>query len=303
MTEHNHSHHTAPLKNLNRAFIIGIVLNSVFVIVEFIAGFYFNSLALLSDAGHNLSDVASLGLSLLAFKMAESKTSTRFTYGYHKGTILASLANAVILLIAVGSIGWEAIQRFMNPEETEGGVIAIVAGIGIVINSLSAFFFFRDKDKDLNVKGAYLHLATDALVSIGVVIAGILISYTGIKWIDPLISLLIMAIVIYSTWSLLVESLRLSIDAVPEKVQIEKINGEAMKVEGVKNIHHIHVWAMSTTKNALTAHVVIDANSSMSKAEEIKKELKHRLEHLEIQHVTLEVESTSAECDDEGDEH
>src|SRR5580765_5452641 len=174
--EHQHHHdHTPKLTNLNRAFWIGIILNSAFVLIEAFAGFYFNSLALLSDAGHNLSDVASLGLSLFAFRLAKSKATERFTYGLHKSTILASLANAVILLIAVGSIGWEAIQRFIHPVQTQGGVVAIVAGIGIVINTVSAFLFFRNKEKDLNVKGAYLHLATDALVSVGVVIAGILI--------------------------------------------------------------------------------------------------------------------------------
>ncbi len=186
---HHHHHHNAEITNLSRAFIIGIILNSVFVVTEFIAGFHYNSLALLSDAGHNLSDVASLGLSLLAFRLSRSGATDRFTYGYKKSTVLASLANAVILLIAVGSIGWEAIQRFLHPVETQGNVIAVIAGIGIVINAVSAFFFFSNRDKELNVKAAYLHLAVDAIVSAGVVIAGILIYYTGLKWIDPMISL------------------------------------------------------------------------------------------------------------------
>ncbi|MEP7169944.1 MAG: cation diffusion facilitator family transporter [Bacteroidota bacterium] len=294
---HEHHHHSPSLTQVSKAFWIGIILNSVFVLIEFVAGFYFNSLALLSDAGHNLSDVASLGLSLLAFKMAESKSTSRFTYGYHKGTILASLANAVILLIAVGSIGWEAIQRFMHPVETQGGVIAIVAGIGIIVNSVSAFFFFRNKDKDLNIKGAYLHLATDALVSAGVVVAGTIISYTGLKWIDPLISLLIMAVVIYGTWSLLTESLRLSLDAVPEKIDLEKIKSEILKADGVKNIHHIHIWAMSTTKNAMTAHLILENDLSEKQIVQIKSNLKHQLEYLNIQHATFETESQS--CHDE----
>lgn len=294
MIEHQHNHKHAPqLTNVSRAFIAGIILNSAFVLIEFIAGFYFNSLALLSDAGHNLSDVASLGLSLLAFKMAESKSTARFTYGYHKGTILASLANAVILLIAVGSIGWEAIQRFMHPVQTDGKVIAIVAGIGIVINTVSAFFFFRDKDKDLNIKGAYLHLAMDALVSAGVVVAGILISYTGLTWIDPLISLLIMVVVIYSTWSLLRESLRLSLDAVPSNIDIDKVKEELEKVKSVKSVHHIHVWAMSTTKNAMTAHLILEDNLPEMQVSQIKVKLRHELEHLNIQHATFETESES----------
>lgn len=303
MSEHNHSHshnHSVTADNINRAFWIGIILNTVFVVIEFAAGFYYNSLALLSDAGHNLSDVASLGLSLFAFKIAKSKASERFTYGYHKSTILASLANAVILLIAVGSIGWEAIQRFMQPEVTNGNTVSIVAAIGIVINTASAFLFFRSKEKDLNVKGAYLHLATDALVSVGVVIAGILITYTGINWIDPLISLLIMAVVIYSTWGLLTESLRLSIDAVPENISTEKIRETTNKFSEIKDIHHIHVWAISTTKNAMTAHLIVEENLSEQKVADIKHKLKHELEHLNIHHVTLETETEN--CNDEHEE-
>jgi cobalt-zinc-cadmium efflux system protein len=291
MPEGYHHHHSPVIADISKAFWIGIILNSAFVVLEFIAGFYYNSLALLSDAGHNLSDVASLGLSLLAFRLSKSKATERFTYGYHKSTILASLVNAVILLIAVGSIGWEAIQRFLHPVATQGGVIAIVAGIGIVINSVSAFFFFRNKDKELNVKTAYLHLAVDALVSAGVVVAGILISYTGIKWIDPLISLVIMAVVIYSTWSLLTESLRLSLDAVPENVDTEKIKIQMLKTKGVKDIHHIHIWAMSTTRNAMTAHLILENDLTEKQIANLKSNLKHELEHSNIQHATFETES------------
>lgn len=295
--EHKHNQHSKQLTNVSKAFWIGIVLNSTFVIVEFIAGFYFNSLALLSDAGHNLSDVASLGLSLFAFRLAKSKATSRFTYGLHKSTILASLANAVVLLIAVGSIGWEAIQRFMHPVETQGGVIAIVAGFGIVINGISAFFFFKDRGKDLNIKSAYLHLAMDAVVSAGVVIAGVIISYSGIRWIDPFISLIIMAVVIFSTWSLLKESLRLSLDAVPENIDIDKIKVKLLEPKAVKNIHHIHIWAMSTTKNAMTAHLILENDLSGGQISKIKAELKHELEHMNIQHVTFETESET--CHDE----
>ena len=291
--DHAHHHHTPSLTRINTVFIIGIVLNAAFVVLEFTSGFYTNSLALLSDAGHNLSDVASLGLSLFAFQMAKQKATVKYTYGFHKSTILASLINAVILLIAVGSIGWEAIQRFMQPEETQGKVISMVAGIGIVINTISALLFFRDREKDLNIKGAYLHLAVDALVSIGVVIAGIIISYTGIKWIDPLISLLIMLVVVYSTWGLLMESLRLSLDAVPAGIDLNKVKAEILKMKEVSDVHHIHIWAMSTAKNAMTAHLVLAANLSEAQIAEIKHKLKHQLEHLNIQHVTLETESVN----------
>ncbi|HKC69559.1 MAG TPA: cation diffusion facilitator family transporter [Bacteroidia bacterium] len=289
---HDHAHHHT-VSIVNKAFIIGIVLNAAFVVVEFVTGIYTNSLALLSDAGHNLSDVATLVLSLFAFKIAKRKATERYTYGFHKGTILASLVNAVILLIAVGSIGWEAIQRFIHPEETQGKVISIVAAIGIAVNGISALFFLRDKEKDLNVKGAYLHLFTDMLVSAGVVIAGLIIFYTGIKWIDPLISLLIMLVVLYSTWGLLAESLRLSLDAVPADIDIEKIKTQTLKIKGVKEIHHIHVWAMSTTRNAMTAHLMLDENLTPKQIAGIKHILKHELEHLNIQHATLETECVS----------
>ncbi len=296
--KHNHPHnHSLTLTKVSRIFIIGIILNLVFAVIEFVTGFYTNSLALLSDAGHNLSDVATLGLSLFAFYMTRRKATPIYTYGFHKSTILASLANAVILLIAVGSIGWEAIHRFMHPEPTPGKVISIVAAIGIVINAVSALLFFKDKEKDLNIKGAYLHLMTDAGVSVGVVIAGIIILYTGIEWIDPLISIAIMAIVLYSTWGLLTESLKLSMDAVPKAINVEAIKAGMQKVPGVTKVHHIHIWAMGTTKNAMTAHVVLEKDLTEKQVSEIKHTLKHELEHLNIHHTTLETERLSGNDD------
>lgn len=289
---HDHAHHHSPqsLSHAGKAFITGIVLNLAFVIVEFICGFYTNSLALLSDAGHNLSDVATLALSLFAYGMAKRKATTVYTYGYHKSTILASLANAVILLVAVGSIGWEAIQRFMHPEPTAGYTISIVAGIGILINGASAFLFFKDKDSDLNVKGAYLHLVTDALVSAGVVVAGFIIARTGIAWIDPLISIVIMVIVLYSTWGLLTESLKLSMDAVPTGIDPEKVKQFMEGQKGVSRVHHIHIWAIGTTRNAMTAHLVLEKGLSEHEVADLKQELRHELEHLNIHHATFETE-------------
>lgn len=293
---HDHNHHHAPtLNRVGKAFAIGIALNLLFVIIEFIAGFYTNSLALLSDAGHNLSDVATLALSLFAFGMARRKANAVYTYGYHKSTILASLANAVILLVAVGSIGWEAIQRFMHPEPTQGLSISIVAGVGIIINAASAFLFFKDKEQDLNVKGAYLHLITDALVSAGVVVAGFIIAKTGLNWIDPLISLVIMILVLYSTWGLLKESLRLSMDAVPSGIRTEDVQQLLEKQAGVSKAHHIHIWAMGTTRNAMTAHLVLEKNLNHSDISTLKKNIKHELEHINIQHATLETEETPCE--------
>src|SRR6188768_253755 len=243
--DHDHHSHQPDFSHLSRLFFIGIALNSAFVVVEFIAGLLSNSLALVSDAGHNLSDVGSLALALLAFRLLKSKATEKFTYGYRKASILISLLNAVILLIAVGSIGYESIHRFIAPRPVATNVIIYVAAVGIVINFISALLFFRDREKDLNLKGAYLHLMVDALVSVGVVVSGIIMLYTQWFWIDPFISLIIMVVILTSTWNLLRDSLSLSMDAVPPSIKIESIREAALKLSGVKEIHHIHVWAIS----------------------------------------------------------
>ena len=294
---HDHSHHAAP-GNYNRAFLIGIALNATYVVVELIYGIMTNSMALISDAGHNMSDVFSLLISLAAFRLARIKPSDTYTYGFKKSTILASLFNAIILLIAVGSIGWEAIQRFYHPQEISGGIIAIVAGVGIVINFASALLFHKDKEKDLNLKGAYLHLIADALVSVGVVIAGIVISYTHWLWIDPAMSLLIMVVIIMGAWDLLKESLRLSMDAVPKNIDIEEVKKSAMTVEGVSGIHHLHIWASGTSHIAATAHVVVTQSVSSTTVPMLIKEIKHQWEHLGISHATVEIESSEENCSD-----
>ena len=215
MEPHHHHEHSHRLTSLNKAFIIGIALNITFVIVEFGVGFYYNSLGLLSDAGHNLGDVASLVLAMLAFRLEKVHPNSRYTYGYKKSTILVSLLNAVILLIAVGIIIAESIDKLFHPVSVDGSAIAWTAGVGVVINALTAWLFMKDKDKDLNVKGAYLHMAADTLVSVGVVASGIIITYTGWSIIDPIIGLGIAVIIIVSTWGLLHDSLRLSLDGVP----------------------------------------------------------------------------------------
>ncbi|HEY1166505.1 MAG TPA: cation diffusion facilitator family transporter [Chitinophaga sp.] len=293
---HDHSHALpSGSVNLNRAFIWGIVMNLGFVVIEFVIGFLTDSLALISDAGHNLSDVASLALSLLAFRLARIKPNTRYTYGYRKSTILISLLNALILLLAVGAIGYEAIRRFSHPAPVPGGAMAIVAAIGIGVNGLSAFLFFRDRESDLNVKGAYLHLLADALVSLGTVIAGLIIIGTGWYWVDPVVSLLIIVVIIVSTWQLLRDSLRLSMDAVPPGIEMERIREAALKIPGVKDIYHIHVWAMSTTENALTAQVLVSEQLGREEVSRLKKTLRHELEHLGINHITLETDSGEKE--------
>ena len=191
-----HNHGTVELTSINKAFIIGIVLNLAYVIIQVVIGFRINSLALLSDAGHNFLDVGALALSLLAFKLNKAKANNKYTYGFKKSSILISLFNAILLLISIGAIGYEAILRFKHPEPSPGITIAIVSAIGIVINAVSAFMFFRDKEKDLNVKSAFLHLASDAVVSLGLVIGGIIMHYTHIYWIDPVLSLVVCAVII-----------------------------------------------------------------------------------------------------------
>jgi cobalt-zinc-cadmium efflux system protein len=301
--EHNHNHGTPQLTGINKAFIVGIVLNLAYVIIQVIIGFQINSLSLLSDAGHNFLDVAGLALAMLAFKLSKSKSTEKYTYGRKKASILISLLNAVILLISIGAIGYEAIFRFQNPQPIPGKIIAIIAVIGIVINGVSAFMFFRDKDKDINVKSAFLHLASDALVSLGLVVGGIIIYYTNLYWIDPLLSIIICGVIIASTWSLLKDSLRLSLDGVPDNVDIQKVKETVTKMEGVKDFHHLHIWAISTTQNAITAHLVIENNLSNIQATELKRKIKHELEHLNIHHSTIETETENCEDENCGNEH
>lgn len=298
--EHDHSHHDhshAPvLTNVNSAFIIGIGLNTLFVLIEAIVGFSIHSLSLLSDAGHNLADVGSLALSLLAFRLLKVKSNKKYTYGYRKTTILAALLNAMILLLSVGAIAYEAFTRISHPPALPGKTIAIVAGIGIIINYVTAILFLKNKEHDLNVKSAYLHMIADALVSAGIMIGGIIIYYTQLYWIDPVLSIIIVVVILIGTWGLLKESLKLSLDGVPKDIDIQKIKNKAEKIEGIKNLHHIHVWAMSTTENALTAHLVIDKSKAPDQITAIKNELKHTLQHMNIQHITLETEFTDEPC-------
>ena len=298
--EHNHHHHAPKITSLNRAFIIGIILNFGYVIFQIVVGFRINSLSLLSDAAHNFADVVALGLSLLAFKLSSIKATEKYTFGYKKASILVALFNALVLLISVGAIGYEAILRFFEPEPQQGLTIAIVSGIGILINAISAFQFFRDKDSDLNVKSAFSHLAADAVVSLGLVVGGILIHFTGWIWIDPVLSLIVALVIIWGTWSLMKDTLRLSLNGVPNDIDLEKVREEILESPEVASVHHIHVWAMSTTENALTAHIVLKQVVDFEIITKLKKKIKHHLEHVNIHHATLEFEvaddCTDKEC-------
>lgn len=285
---HSHSHAVEITSKNRNVFLVGIGLNMAFVVAELIAGFVYNSMALLTDAGHNLSDVASLVVSLVAFWLARRRSNAVYTYGYKKTTVLAALVNAVVLLVAVGILGYESFTRLFHPEEVEGGVIAWVAAAGIIINSVSALLFFRQKH-ELNSRAAYLHLLADALVSLGVVIAGIVISYTKLYWLDPAIGLAIMAVILISTWGLLRDSFKMTIDAVPAGIELEAIKNVIANVPHVNHVHHVHVWSISTTENALTAHVVLDEKLSFDDKLKVVAEIKHELEHHNIHHSTIEI--------------
>ena len=292
---HEHHHHDHTVTSLNKAFIWGIGLNVGFVVVEFAVGLCYGSMGLLSDAGHNLSDVASLLLAMLAFRLAQARATPKYTYGYKKSTVLISLLNSVILLIAVGVIVAESIGRMLHPEPVVGGAIAWTAGVGVALNGFTAWLFMKDKDRDLNVKGAYLHMAADALVSVGVLVSGLVISWTGWTVVDPIVGLAVAGVIVASVWSLTRDSLRLSLDGVPGGIDIAEIERKMEAVPGVRAVHHIHVWAISTTENALTAHVVLD---SLSRMEEVKHALKELLGRSEIPHATLEFESVTERCCD-----
>src|ERR1700730_2483402 len=296
---HSHGHHShgAVLGSVNTAFVVGIILNLLFVVIEAVVGLIIHSLSLLSDAGHNLADVASLGLSLFAFRMMKVKSNTIYTYGYKKTTVLVALLNGGILLVSIGAILYESVHRLILPEPLPGKTISIVAAIGIVINAVTALLFFRNKDSDLNIKGAFLHLMSDAVVSAALVIGGIIIIYTQWYWIDPLLGILVAVVIVFSTWSLLRDSLRLSLDGVPQGIDLRAVQTAIEKIPGVRDFHHIHIWALSTTENALTGHVVLEREIGMEAQEKIKKEIKHDLLHFNIQHVTLETETEGLACE------
>ena len=299
---HGHAHghnggHALTQENVTKPFVIGMVLNLCFVGIEFFYGIRSSSLSLMADAWHNLGDVAGLAISLLALRMASLKPNRTYTYGYSKGTILASLANAVLLLLAVGSISYEAVQRLMHSSMPQWNVMSLVAGVGILVNSGTALLFMRKQE--LNSRAAFLHMAADALVSLAVVLGGLLLHYTGYMWLDPALSLLICAVILYGTWGLLKSSLRLSLDGVPEGVDMQEIRNAAMAIPSVRDIHHLHVWAMSTTKNALTAHIMLEEGTTPADENRVRHDFRHALLHLNIQHATLELElSKHAACKD-----
>ena len=286
---HSHGHSHAPA-DFGRAFAIGVVLNTLFVIVEATFGFLSGSMALVADAGHNLSDVLGLLIAWGASEAAKRPRSPRYTYGLKSSTILAALANAALLMIAIGAILFETIDRLMNPVEPEGWTMIWVAGVGIVINTATALLFLKGGKDDLNIRGAFLHMAADALVSVGVVIAGIAILLSGAIWLDPVVSLLILAVIGWGTWGLARDSLKLGLNAVPEGVDESAVRAMLEGEPGVTEVHDLHIWPMSTTETALTAHLVMPGGHP---GDAILAALAQRLSHdHHIGHSTIQIEQT-----------
>lgn len=292
---HHHHHHEHSISSLNAAFIIGIVLNTLYVVVEAIFGIIYDSMGLLSDAGHNLSDVAALLLAMVAFRLAKRKPDSRHTYGYRKFTIQASFINALLLCVAVGAIIFESIDKLIHPIAVDGDAIAWVAGAGVIVNGITAWLFMSHSGHDLNVKGAFLHMLADTLVSVGVVVSGIIIQFTGWYVIDPIIGLAIAIFIGISTKNLLVESFRLSIDDVPENVDMQALEKALSDTNGVNSIHHLHVWALSTTENAMTLHAVINDSADIYT---VISNLHHTAKDFGISHSTIEPENQSHPCRD-----
>lgn len=287
---HKHAHAHAPM-NHGPAFAIGVGLNLAFVVVEVAAGLLSGSMALLADAGHNLSDVLSLALAWGASVLAKRPPAGRFTYGFKSSTILAALANAGLLLVAIGGIAFETLHRMAAPPAVEGRTMMIVAGVGIAINAGTALLFAGGRKHDINIRGAFLHMTADALVSLGVVIAGGLILLTGARWIDPVTSLAIVLVIAWGTWGLLKDSLKLGLNAVPAHIDEAAVRAYLAALPGVAAVHDLHIWPMSTTEAALTAHLVMPGGHP---GDGFLRQLEDTLgHHHAIGHVTVQIESTA----------
>ena len=289
---HSHHDHDHGHRDFTGAFAIGIALNVGFVLVEIVFGFKANSMALLSDAGHNFSDVLGLGVAWAGGALARRGSSPRFTYGFKKASILAALANALLLFVAVGAIGAEAIRRLVHPSLAQGETIMVVAAVGIVINGFTALLFMRGQH-DINIRGAFLHMAADALVTAGVVVTGIAVALTGLAWLDPAVSLVVSAVIVYGTWGLLRDSTRLALDAVPDAVDATAVRAHLAALPGVAAIHDLHIWGMSTTETALTCHLVMPGGHPGDAAlGHIARELEQRFG---IHHATIQIELGDSE--------
>jgi cobalt-zinc-cadmium efflux system protein len=294
---HGHGHHHTPPADAGRAFVLAIGLNTAFVVIEFIYGFIANSTALMADAGHNLSDVLGLVLAWGAAMLAKSAPTRRFTYGLRGSSILAALGNALLLMVACGAIALEAAERFAHPEPVAATTVSIVAAVGVLVNGFSAWLFMAGSKGDINIRGAYQHMAADAALSLGVVVSGLLVMYTGWTWLDPAVSLVIVVIIVVGTWSLLKESIQMALAGVPAGVDATAITAFLASQQGVTEVHDVHIWPMSTTENALTAHLVVPAGYPGDAV--IDEIVTHLREDFAIHHCTLQVEqgtTTHSSC-------
>jgi cobalt-zinc-cadmium efflux system protein len=289
--DHHHDHHHPP--NYSRAFALGVGLNLLFVAVEFGFGLWSHSIALLADAGHNLSDVLGLALAWAAAYASTVGPNERRTYGLRRSSILAALVNALVLLLVTGGITWEAVRRITNPAPVLGTTMMVVAAVGVVVNGATAFLFFSGRRHDLNLRGAFLHMAADAAVSLGVVVSGALVEWQGWTWVDPVASLLIVAAILYSTWGLLFESINLALDAVPKEIDPGLVRDYLKSLPGITDVHDLHIWGMSTTETALTVHLV-KPDGQIDDA--FLAEVEHTLhDRFGIMHPTIQLEQGDAE--------
>jgi cobalt-zinc-cadmium efflux system protein len=288
--EYNHSHNYD--FKLGAAFKIGIAINIIFVIAEALSGIFSNSMALIADAGHNLSDVLALAFSWIAVILSQRQPTLKFTYGFRRSTILVALLNTIVLLFTVGFIFYETVQRLRKPVEINAISVIIVAAIGIVVNAFTAWLFMKGKKNDLNIRSAFVHFVADALVSLGVVVGGIIMTFTGIQWIDSLVSFAIVAVILYCSYNLLIDSVNLALDAVPENIKIEHVREYFSNLPEVAGIHDLHIWSLGTTDAALTVHLTTCVQTNVSFISSIQR---HLHEQFNIEHSTIQVEYGSME--------
>ena len=287
---HNHTHTTSGhTLDYNRVFFLGIILNAVYIIIELIYGLSVRSMALVADAGHNFSDVLGLVLAWGASYLAGIRISKTKTYGLKKSTVLAALFNAIILLIAVGAITIEAVRKIWDPQPIAGETVMIVAGIGVLINTVTALLFLKGRQNDINIRGAFLHMAADAGVSLGVVVTGLVIDLTGWYPLDPIISLIIAGIITFGTWGLMRDAFLMSMDAVPKNIDFDQVLSYLKSLNDVHDVHDLHIWPMSTTETALTVHIVVD---EMTDTNKLIRQVEHHLgEVFKIGHITVQIET------------
>ncbi len=284
---HDHSHNHE-VKDFGRAFAAGIALNIIYIVLEVIYGLIINSLALIADAGHNLSDVLGLVIAWVASRLVKKSATDKYTYGYKKSSVLAAFLNSMILIGAIGIIVWEAVKRFSEPQPVEGTTMMIIAGIGVIINAATAALFFSGRKDDLNIKGAFLHMAADAAISLGVVIVGLILTFTELYWLDPVISIIIAIVIFRGTWDLLKDSTSLALDAVPKEINKEGVEFYLDSLEEIESFHDLHIWAMSTTETALTVHLVGNRQANRNKLiKKISDDLRH---DFKIVHTTIQIE-------------